>query len=429
MQEKQKQECTLIWFRNDLRVRDNKLLKEAIATKRYLVAFYAFDPVFFKRQYSFERTGKFRLRFLIETVKELKESLAKYNIPFYVGLKKTETVVREIQNDFLITTLVYQEDETSDEKDIEKRVRKVVGSKVKKIRVTNQYLYEPHQIDTLFNKKYPLSFSSFRNKVEKKLDIDTELNYHLPYQDIYSQVFFEIPNCSCAENVLGNSFPFKGGEKQALVRLKSYFFETKKVIDYKKTRNNLLGINCSTKFSPWLSNGSISVKTIYKELKRFEDEYEANSSTYWVYFELLWREFFKHAVRYHKNNFFKLGGIQKKTILSIHDNKVIKNWVLGNTTSDFVNANMIELRKTGWMSNRGRQNVASYFVHNLQQDWRIGAAYFESLLVDYDPHSNYGNWMYIAGVGNSSESKKFDIEWQANTYDKYGEFRAKWIDK
>nr|BFF38871.1 hypothetical protein BACY1_06760 [Tenacibaculum mesophilum] len=108
---------------------------------------------------------------------------------------------------------------------------------------------------------------------------------------------------------------------------------------------------------------------------------------------------------------------------------MIKNWVLGNTTSDFVNANMIELRKTGWMSNRGRQNVASYFVHNLQQDWRIGAAYFESLLVDYDPHSNYGNWMYIAGVGNSSESKKFDIEWQANIYDQYGEFRAKWIDK
>ncbi len=97
MHEKQKQECTLIWFRNDLRVRDNKLLKEAIATKRYLVAFYAFDPVFFKRQYSFERTGKFRLCFLIETLKELKENLAKYNIPFYVGVKKQKPLLERFK--------------------------------------------------------------------------------------------------------------------------------------------------------------------------------------------------------------------------------------------------------------------------------------------------------------------------------------------
>ena len=60
---------------------------------------------------------------------------------------------------------------------------------------------------------------------------------------------------------------------------------------------------------------------------------------------------------------------------------------------------MIELSKTGWMSNRGRQNVASYFSKNLLMDWRIGAAYFESQLIDYDVHSNYGNWMYVSGVG------------------------------
>ena len=53
------------------------------------------------------------------------------------------------------------------------------------------------------------------------------------------------------------------------------------------------------------------------------------------------------------------------------------------------------------MSNRGRQNVASYLVHDLNLDWRLGAGYFEAQLIDYDPASNWGNWAYIAGVGTT----------------------------
>jgi deoxyribodipyrimidine photo-lyase len=75
--------------------------------------------------------------------------------------------------------------------------------------------------------------------------------------------------------------------------------------------------------------------------------------------------------------------------------KLLSQWING-TSSDFINANMIELKQTGFMSNRGRQNVASYFVTN-NMDWRLGAAYFESQLIDYDACSNWGNWAYLAG--------------------------------
>lgn len=53
---------------------------------------------------------------------------------------------------------------------------------------------------------------------------------------------------------------------------------------------------------------------------------------------------------------------------------------------------------TGFMSNRGRQNVASYLVLDLGVDWRKGADYFESLLIDYDVASNWGNWVAAAGL-------------------------------
>jgi deoxyribodipyrimidine photo-lyase len=50
------------------------------------------------------------------------------------------------------------------------------------------------------------------------------------------------------------------------------------------------------------------------------------------------------------------------------------------------------------MSNRGRQNVASYLALDLEEDWRQGADWFESCLLDYDVHSNWGNWVAAAGV-------------------------------
>jgi deoxyribodipyrimidine photo-lyase len=60
------------------------------------------------------------------------------------------------------------------------------------------------------------------------------------------------------------------------------------------------------------------------------------------------------------------------------------------------------------MSNRGRQNVASYFVTN--SIWiGGGAAYFESQLIDYDVCSNWGNWAYLAGVGNDPRNTVISI--------------------
>ncbi|WP_273567781.1 FAD-binding domain-containing protein [Maribacter halichondriae] len=106
-----------------------------------------------------------------------------------------------------------------------------------------------------------------------------------------------------------------------------------------------------------------------------------------------------------------------------------KKWIEGTTKEPFVNANMKEIAKTGWMSNRGRQNVASFWAKELEQDWRIGAAYFESLLIDYDVHSNWGNWMYQSGVGNDPRDRNFNIKRQAEMYDANGKFQNLWLQE
>ena len=91
-------------------------------------------------------------------------------------------------------------------------------------------------------------------------------------------------------------------------------------------------------------------------------------------------------------------------------------WATRQTGVPFVDANMRELQATGFMSNRGRQNVASFLCHDLRLDWRKGADLFENLLTDYDPCSNWGNWMFAAGLAGG-RINRFNMAKQASDYD------------
>ena len=189
----------------------------------------------------------------------------------------------------------------------------------------------------------------------------------------------------------------------------------------------MIGTDYSSKLSPWLANGCISAKTIYWKVKEYEAEFGANESTYWLIFELVWRDYFKYISLKHGNSFFKIDGILQKKYAWKSNELQVQKWIDGRTEEPFVNANMIELKETGFMSNRGRQNVASFFAKELLLDWRIGAAYFESMLIDYDVHSNYGNWSYISGVGNDPRDRKFNVKKQAKNYDPDNRYQDNWL--
>ena len=168
---------------------------------------------------------------------------------------------------------------------------------------------------------------------------------------------------------------------------------------------------------------------VFNEVKKYEKQFGVNDSTYWLIFELLWRDFFRFMFKKYQTKFFLYSGIKTDKVNSKSLNeKLLSQWINGATESDFINANMLELKLTGFMSNRGRQNVASYFCNELNMDWRFGAAYFEEQLIDYDPSSNWGNWAYLAGVGNDPRGHRyFNIEKQANDYDKNKSFRDLWL--
>ena len=221
---------------------------------------------------------------------------------------------------------------------------------------------------------------------------------------------------------------FVGGESHALLRLDYYINkETKLVARYFETRNGMLGGDYSTKFAPWLALGCLSPRLIYHRIKDFEKLTGlANKSTYWVVFELLWRDFFRFFAMKHGSKIFLPGGPIDSPKRWNRDMGTFRQWVEGHTGAPLVDACMRELSTTGFMSNRGRQNVASFLVHNLGLDWRLGAAYFESVLLDYDVCSNYGNWVAAAGL-TGGRINLFNIVKQSLEYDPDGSFVRLWV--
>lgn len=431
MQKKQNN-IGLVWFRNDLRVNDNIVLNEAIKHHDNIIGIYCFDPRQFEiSAFGFKKTEKFRAKFLTETVKDLKRNLNDLNIELFVYKDTPELIIPKLIEQFKINYIYLQKEWTSEEVGVLKQLKSNSPENILFNEYYNQFLFHPEDIEISIC-QIPQVFTNFRKKVEKDCMVRSVDHPIAPntIQNISNSTNIPTLNDLGFEDFnthINSAFPFDGGENSALNRLDDYFFQTKKLEVYKKTRNGLVGKDYSSKFSPWLANGSISARTIYWNIKKFEQEYYKNQSTYWLIFELIWRDYFKYISLKHGNNIFKLPGILKKDYEWKTSNSIVKTWIQGETRSSFVNANMIELKETGWMSNRGRQNVASFFAKDLELDWRIGAAYFEAMLIDYDIHSNYGNWMYVAGVGNDPRDRKFNVDLQAQRYDSSGKFQNLWL--
>lgn len=226
------------------------------------------------------------------------------------------------------------------------------------------------------------------------------------------------------------SFPFhdkafKGSEAAATAHLERYFGSTAPV-RYKATRNGLTGVDYSTKLSPWLAVGAVSPRSVFQRLEAHEQTHGQSEGSYWIWFELLWRDFFRFWGLKHGGKLFRARGLGKRPPPA-HDQDAFTRWTEGRTGHAFVDAGMRELSATGYLSNRMRQVVASYLVHDLGCDWRAGAAWFEAQLIDYDVFSNQGNWLYLSGRGaDPRQGRRFNPDKQACDYDPNGDYRALW---
>lgn len=427
---------SIVWFKTDLRLHDNETLIRAISESDQVIPVYCFDESHFaKTKFGFYKTGKERTAFLIESVRDLDRQLRKVDSGLTILIGKPEIEIVKLARLHNVQT-VYSKKEIAYE---ELKTELLVGIELlkvdcKMVQCDTSVLYQNNDLPFTVENA-PDIFTAYRKQIEEVSKV------RLPFPKPLSIISPSIPDCKIPDlNVFKfdsrekdprAAIHFKGGETEGLQRIKHYFEESKSILNYKETRNELVGTDYSSKFSAWLALGCISPVEIYHRLKEFEKLHCANESTYWLIFELMWRDYFRLMFEKYGSKFFRRSGIKKKKENQFTgDCNLLSKWIEGKTGNDFIDANMTELKLTGFMSNRGRQNVASYLCNDLKIDWRYGAAYFEQQLIDYDVSSNWCNWAYIAGVGNDSRPNRyFNTTKQANEYDAKSIFRKLWLQR
>lgn len=406
---------SLLWFTNNLRLDDNAVFK-AIADDAKLHCIYIRDP---KTEYFFhlgeKHFGEHRARFLEQTITTLDQQLSTLGQCLHL-----------IDGDYL-ESLTHQIQQLSIDKIVtsrhtgsyEQHAIKAIASRFPHLQI------EVIDTATLFSEtQLPFaicdldkSFTPFRKRVEE-LAIDPPITQptSLPPPVIHKISITPLkPNQG-----------FYGGEVAAQAHLESYF-SSDAPLTYKETRNALDDWQSSTKLSPWLAVGAISGKRVLASLQEYESKNGANESTYWIKFELLWREYFQWYAHRWGNLLYAFKGPHKRNPLTSYYAERFRAWREGHTPYPIINAAMKQLKATGYISNRARQLVASCLVHELAIDWRYGAEYFEQQLLDFDIGSNWGNWQYLAGVGADPRGhRQFNLEKQTEIYDPEHLFINSW---
>lgn len=453
------------WLRNDLRVHDSPVLFQASLKvlqrhATHVLPVYILDPRHFQRtRYGTLKTGPIRALFLLQSILSLKKRLRMLGSDLLVKIGYPEEVLPSLLPRG--SSVLTQEEVTSEELRLDSRTRKALGQDVEWEYCWGATLF--HKEDLPFRHDLadmPDVYTRFKNLVEPELackanevpptfndsmkpDSNIKVRSCVPVPEVgslplpqlaedwfgFEPTWTDLPYAEPVNMPLPHEsavLNFQGGEEAALERMQYYIKDSCLIATYFETRNEMLGGDYSTKFAPWLACGCLSPRKVFEELREHEKTRGASKSTYWVLFALGARDFFRFFGAKHGDAVFREAGVLGKRQVWQGGDHEFELWAKGQTGYPFIDANMRELLATGFMSNRGRQNVASFLIFDLSVDWRRGADWFESHLVDYDVTANWCNWVFAAGL-TGGRINRFNVLRQAKNYDPEGAYVRCWV--
>ncbi|KAK9207716.1 hypothetical protein WN944_000062 [Citrus x changshan-huyou] len=378
----------IVWFRNDLRVLDNEALLKAWDSSEMVLPVYCVDPRHFQTTYhfGFPKTGALRAQFLMECLADLRKNLMNRGLNLLIRHGKPEEIIPSLAKLFGAHAVYAQKETCSEELNVERLVRKNLQQVVLSSQSNDKSANHPqlkliwgttmyHLDDIPFDhSSLPDVYTQFRKasfvSIEAKCTVRGCIRIPSSFGPPPSVV--DWGSVPLIEQLGLHSPKASSHGTQILIydafrRIKNDLLKV-----YKETRNEMLGPDYSTKFSPWLASGSVSPRYIYEEVAP-------------------------------------------------------ENWrTNGVKTRNYLNPG--EMAAQVHFTCMFLQIVCSFLVRDMGIDWRMGAEWFETCLLDYDPCSNYGNWTYGAGVGNDPrEDRYFRIPKQAQNYDPEGEYVAYWL--
>jgi deoxyribodipyrimidine photo-lyase len=418
----------LVWFRNDLRVQDNEILLEATRKADKVLPVYCFDPHYFPTtaDNTSVKTGAIRAQFLLDSVADLRQNLRNLGGELLIVHGHPAEVIPQMAEQYQVNEVYHHREVAIEETAISEQVEAALWKmKLNLKHFIGHTLY--HKEDLPFPiKDIPDSFNTFKKKVER--DSNVRPCIATP-ENIVTPLITDAGELPTLEQ-LGLTQPvhdaraihtFKGGETAAWQQLEQFFNTHSLNATGKNSRNAV-----SSKLSPWLSFGCVSPRQVYWEVMK----HEQGNNNHPLMLELLWRDYFRFMFKKYSRKFFDPEGFKGTAPeLAANQDELFDQWKTGTTGEPFIDASIHELNATGFIGNASRQALSYYLVKTLKVDWTRGAKWFEEKLIDYSPASNWGNWAYIAGVGNDPRENRYFNPKTPAELDPKGDYVKLWLAK
>ncbi|MCV6587525.1 MAG: deoxyribodipyrimidine photo-lyase [Marinobacterium sp.] len=416
----------LVWFRNDLRVRDNPALFNAAQPQQGVTAVVTLTP----DQWRQHDDAPARLAFWWDNLKLLADELADYHIPLQV-LSLTDyascgPALLTLAQSLNVDSLHFNREWPLHELQRDETVISLFQSQGIDCdaQACGDLIIAPQQLRTGQGQPFKV-FTPFARRWR------TFLLQHYPsliprpaVQPAVGVVLQPLPPCPFDADYRRDLWP--AGEEAAAQRLQ-HFLQQREA-RYAERRDFPAQPATST-LSPWLTCGVLSPRQCLLALQQgYQDDSWLMGS--WLN-ELIWREFYRHLIVDYplisRGEPFRPE--VERRIQWQNDPRLFEAWCQGETGFDLVDAAMKQLLRTGWMHNRLRMLSAAFLTKLLQVDWRLGEQFFMRHLIDGDFASNRGGWQWSASVGADAAPyfRIFNPHLQQQKFDAERLFIQRWL--
>jgi deoxyribodipyrimidine photo-lyase len=400
-------------FRRDLRLDDNSGLLKAITESTKVYPIFIVNPIQVSDTNSYKSQNS--IQFMHESLKEL-EKMSKNKLTVFHG--HDLDVLKDILKSSEIKAVYTNQDYTPFAKKRDREISDFLKKQDIELVLIEDYTLTPIEsikTDTgnPYTKYTPYKNKAIKLKVAEPVSFDKK--FHGKLHSLSGGVGADILEKYYKKNEQIN---VHGGRTNGLDIIKN----SKNFIDYVKRRDELTFK--TTFLSGYIKYGCISLREVFYGFKKNLPKDSA------FFNELYWHDFYAQAI------YFNPKVLEGKSMDERFDKikwsgtkELFEKWCNGETGFPVVDAAMKQINTTGFMHNRARMIVASFLVKTLMCDWRWGEKYFAQHLLDYDPCSNVGGWLWSAGGGFDSQPyfRIFNPWLQSEKFDKNAEYIKTWL--
>ncbi len=407
-------------FRRDYRLVDNLAFMECYRSSSKILPIFIFTSEQTGKENEYFGSNSFQ--FLVESLYDLENELKeKYKAKLHYFFGDNISILKKIRKEVEYDKIFFNMDYTPYARKRDEEIKKYCEEEKVECVTKEDYLLYPMgtivKKDGLYYQKYtPFKNVGIKMTPQKVVKMTYKSDKFLKKDKMEGEIDKKRIETLYKKN---EKLISKGGREEALKILK----HPERWNQYKEMRNDLM--YQTTHLSPYIKFGCVSIREVYWDFR------ETVGLTNGIIEQLLWREFYFYLI-YNQPEILEKGLPQHMKFANIkwkNNRDWFEKWKEGKTGYPVVDAGMREMNETGYMHNRARLIIASILIKILQIDWRWGEKYLATMLVDYDPSVNNGNWQWCAGVGeNPQDYWRFFSPWkQAMDYDPQCEYIKKWV--